>query len=66
MLKERLSQDVQLLKTSDFLSALNLTVFTVYEMIVLNQKIYKFKWEIWPKSSLIKTKCMTSIFCKSI
>jgi len=60
MLKELFSQVAQLLKTSDFLSALSLTVFTVYEMIVRKQKIYK------SKSSLIKNKWMTSIFCKSI
>jgi len=33
----------QLLKRSDFLSALSLTCFTVFEMIVIKQKIYKFK-----------------------
>jgi len=27
----------------------------VYEMIVLKQKIYKFKWEHWPESSLLET-----------
>jgi len=45
MLKDLLSQVDQLLKTSDFLRALSLTVLTVtvYEMIVIKQKIYKFK-----------------------